>query len=140
MPGTVLTAIAIFAALSVVLASLRNGFYVLHILMVAGGSWLLRGDIPAFSIQAFYIFLLLHLPSINACAFLAYGADKRAAKKGKWRIPEKQLLALALVGGIFGSWAGQKFFRHKTKKQSFRQALWLVFVLQAMLLAGLAVR
>lgn len=139
MPGTVLTSAAILAVLCAVLP-LRNGFYVLHMLVVLGGAWLLRGEVVAFSTQAFTVFLSLHLLSINALIFMCYGVDKQAAIKKKWRVPEKQLLAMALIGGTPGAWFAQKIFRHKTKKQSYRQALWLVFVVQAMVLAALAVR
>ena len=40
-----------------------------------------------------------YLIFINLFAFCTYGIDKWKAKKGAWRIPEKTLLILALIGG-----------------------------------------
>ncbi|MBP3656467.1 MAG: DUF1294 domain-containing protein [Clostridia bacterium] len=57
---------------------------------------------------------------INAVAFLLYGADKRRARKGQWRITERTLLLSAwLLGGV-GALAGMRVFRHKTKHLAFR--------------------
>ena len=41
-----------------------------------------------------------YLIFINLFAFCTYGIDKWKAKKGAWRIPEKTLLILALIGGV----------------------------------------
>ncbi len=43
------------------------------------------------------------------------GYDKYKAKKNKWRIPEKRLYLIALIGGGVGIYIGMKKFRHKTK-------------------------
>ena len=43
--------------------------------------------------------LLAYLAAVNAITFAVYGADKRRAKKGKRRVPEKTLFLLAAVGG-----------------------------------------
>ena len=40
-----------------------------------------------------------YLIFINLFAFCTYGIDKWKAKKGAWRVPEKTLLILALIGG-----------------------------------------
>ncbi|MCQ2334625.1 MAG: DUF1294 domain-containing protein [Paludibacteraceae bacterium] len=63
--------------------------------------------------------ILLYLAVINVVAFAAYGADKYKAQHGQWRIPEKTLLGLALIGGAAGALAGMFTFRHKTKHLSF---------------------
>ena len=52
-----------------------------------------------FSHKAFLVFVVYHLICINIAVFFAYGADKRAAKRGEWRIPEAQLHALEFLGG-----------------------------------------
>lgn len=46
--------------------------------------------------------------------------DKAKAKKHKWRIPEKTLLGIAILGGGLGAFLGMKIFRHKTKHTLFR--------------------
>ena len=56
-----------------------------------------------------------YLIFINLFAFCTYGIDKWKAKKGAWRVPEKTLLILALIGGSAGAWFGMQIFRHKTK-------------------------
>lgn len=72
------------------------------------------------------IYLLL----VNLVSFLAMGWDKRRAEKNRWRIPERTLFFLALVGGSFGGYLGIWFFRHKTKHMSFTVGFPLIFVLQ----------
>lgn len=69
--------------------------------------------------------------SINFITFLVYGADKRRAKKGLWRIPEKTLLLLALVGGSMGGILGMYVFHHKTQKLKFKIGIPCIILLQA---------
>lgn len=57
---------------------------------------------------------------INLATFALMGLDKAYAKQGGWRIPEKTLLGVALLGGAVGGVAGMFFFRHKTRHWYFR--------------------
>ena len=57
---------------------------------------------------------------VNIIAFILYGLDKKYAREGRWRIPEKTLLGIAMIGGAAGAWIGMQTFRHKTKHMSFR--------------------
>ena len=70
----------------------------------------------------------LYYLCVNIIAFILYGMDKKYAREGRWRIPEKTLLGIAVIGGAAGSWMGMQAFRHKTKHLSFR-VLVPVFVL-----------
>ena len=63
---------------------------------------------------------------VNVIAFILYGLDKKYAREGRWRIPEKTLLGIALIGGAAGAWIGMQTFRHKTKHMSFRMPLFAV--------------
>ena len=63
--------------------------------------------------------LLVWLAVINLLTFIVYGADKRRARKGKWRVPEKTLFLLPLLGGSIGALLGMRVFRHKTKHWYF---------------------
>ena len=63
--------------------------------------------------------LLAYLLMINLAAFAMYGIDKRKAIKDQWRIPEKTLLLVALLGGSVGAFAGIQTFHHKTKHWQF---------------------
>lgn len=68
-----------------------------------------------FTIQNLVIYLVI----INLFTFFMMWADKRKAKKGKWRIPENTLLLFVLLGGGIGGIAGMYIFRHKTQKAKF---------------------
>lgn len=62
----------------------------------------------------------LYYLCMNIIAFILYGLDKKYAREGRWRIPEKTLLSIAMIGGAAGAWIGMQTFRHKTKHLSFR--------------------
>lgn len=68
--------------------------------------------------------------AINLAGFLAFAWDKRCARKGTWRVPEKTLLTLAAIGGSIGAIAGQRVLRHKTFKEPFRTNLLMIVVIQ----------
>ena len=76
--------------------------------------------------------LLVWLAFINLLTFIVYGADKRRARKGKWRVPEKTLFLLPLLGGSIGALLGMRVFHHKTKHWYF------VWGIPAILLAQIA--
>ncbi|MFS1489052.1 DUF1294 domain-containing protein [Vibrio splendidus] len=57
--------------------------------------------------------------------FFVYAKDKRAAINGSWRVPEKTLHILSVVGGWLGALIAQDKLRHKTQKQPFRAIYWL---------------
>ncbi|MCP1145534.1 DUF1294 domain-containing protein [Lysinibacillus endophyticus] len=55
--------------------------------------------------------------SIILCIFMYI--DKSRAKNHEWRISEKSLFTLAILGGACGGVLGMYLFRHKTKHNSF---------------------
>lgn len=63
--------------------------------------------------------IIAYLLIINLIGILIMLIDKRKAEKGSWRIPEKTLLIVALLGGSVGTMIGMYWFRHKTKKLKF---------------------
>ena len=67
--------------------------------------------------------LAVYLLAVNLAAFVLYGADKRRAKQDAWRIPEKTLFLLPLLGGSVGGILGMRMFHHKTKHWYFRYGL-----------------
>ena len=75
--------------------------------------------------------LLAWLVAWTPVAFAVYGVDKRAARRGDWRVPEMVLHGLALIGGVIGAWAGRLVFRHKTQKPVFLAVLIVASVLWA---------
>lgn len=63
--------------------------------------------------------LLLYLVVINIVTFIVFAVDKNRAKRHAWRVPERTLFLLALIGGSVGAIAGMYAFRHKTKHWYF---------------------
>ena len=80
-------------------------------------------------IHIFYIFVA-YLLIMNIVGFFFMGIDKKRAKKNQWRIPEKHLFLIAILGGSIGSIIGMKVFRHKTKHTSFQIGMPCIFILQ----------
>jgi len=83
--------------------------------------------------------LILYLAGINLVTFAMFAWDKYSAINGQWRIPEKTLLMLALVGGTPGAIIAQQRLRHRTRKQPFRSQLILIAGLHVVLVVALAI-
>ena len=71
------------------------------------------------TMQMIACILLAAYALLSVIAFCFYAADKKKAKKGAWRIPEKVLLGLGFLGGSIGALLGMKLLRHKTKHWYF---------------------
>ena len=82
--------------------------------------------------------LALWMAALSLLLFCCMGADKRRARRGLWRIPEKRLFVLALLGGAPGGLLGMAVFRHKTKHWSFLLGFWTLTLLQLAAFAWLA--
>lgn len=76
------------------------------------------------------IIALIYIAVLNFITFSVYGIDKAKAKNGKWRISEKTLILLAVIGGSVGAILGMYIFHHKTKHAKFYVGLPLILVLQ----------
>ena len=79
------------------------------------------------------------LAVLNLISFGLMAYDKRCAKAGKWRVPEKTLFVTAAIGGSIGAIAGMLVFRHKTKHWYFVYGMPGILLLQ-ILIAWIAVR
>jgi len=64
-------------------------------------------------------FVWVYLAVINIALFAIMGIDKFRAIKGEWRISEKTLFVLAILGGSIGGILGMQVFRHKTQTLLF---------------------
>jgi uncharacterized membrane protein YsdA (DUF1294 family) len=73
---------------------------------------------------------------VSLITFVAYGFDKRRAQNDGRRVPGKTLHLMALLGGWPGALLGQKVFRHKTQKFSFRIVFWLCVALHVAIVGG----
>ena len=80
--------------------------------------------------------LWFYLFSITVITFCIRGLDKYKAKKGKWRISEKTLLILSMMGGRIGAIGAIGFFRHKTVKSAF---LWRFYLIGFVWIIGILV-
>jgi uncharacterized membrane protein YsdA (DUF1294 family) len=81
----------------------------------------------------------LALLAINAWTILRFWQDKSRAIAGLRRIPEAELLGLALIGGTPGAFLARQLFRHKTRKHPFSTWLILIAVAQAGAIIGLSI-
>lgn len=79
--------------------------------------------------------LIYYLLGINAVTFALYGIDKFKSKKGWWRIPEKTLLMLTVIGGSMGALCGIRLFHHKTRHKKFYLGVPILLVIQIVLLS-----
>lgn len=68
------------------------------------------------------------------------GIDKRRAKKKQWRVKEKTLFLIAILGGSIGSILGMYTFHHKTKHKNFVFGLPIILVIQVIIGIILCVR
>ena len=75
----------------------------------------------------------IYLVVMNVLGVAVMWSDKRRARLHRWRIPEKVLFGVSLLGGSAGTWAGMYLFRHKTKHWYFVIGMPLILVCQAAL-------
>ena len=75
---------------------------------------------------------------ISLVSFIAYWLDKRRAANGGRRVSERTLHLLAFLGGWPGALIGQRQFRHKTQKVSFRIIFWLVVAVHIGIVSAVA--
>ena len=76
---------------------------------------------------------IIYFAVINIITFAVFGIDKLKAIKDKWRIPEKVLFLLSVIGGSVGALLGMYTFRHKTKKTAFRLGIPAILIVQIVL-------
>lgn len=75
----------------------------------------------------------IYLVVMNVLGVAVMWSDKRRARLHRWRIPEKVLFGVSLLGGSAGTWAGMYLFHHKTKHWYFVVGMPLILVCQAAL-------
>ena len=77
-----------------------------------------------------YKVAMIYMILINFFELYLMYADKQKAKKGLWRIPEKTLFLISILGGSLGGILGMYIFRHKTKHWKFVIGMPLILILQ----------
>lgn len=77
-------------------------------------------------------YLFYYILIINLIGVIVMYVDKQKARKNEYRIPEKTLWLVAVLGGAIGTTLGMRWFRHKTKHASFKwgfPAIALVYII-----------
>lgn len=105
---------------------------------LAYGLMLAWAALVAWAVWARYLPLwtVAALAGLNLATLWLYAADKNAARRGQWRIAEKQLHLLSVLGGWPAAWLAQQNMRHKSSKTAFRAIYWATIVLHCAALAG----
>lgn len=85
-----------------------------------------------------YVIGGIALAALNALSFGLMAYDKKCAKAGKWRVPEKVLFIAAACFGGLGGVLGMVLCRHKTKHWYFKLFFPLLLAIQVIALALLA--
>ncbi len=77
--------------------------------------------------------IVIYVLFINIITFLMYYTDKKKAVKGIWRISERALIGMAVLGGSVGAMLSMQVFRHKTKHKKFFIGVPLILTVQAVI-------
>ena len=77
---------------------------------------------------------------MNLIGYMSMWFDKRRAIKKQYRISEKTLFTIALLGGSLGSILGMNQFRHKTKHWYFKYGMPLILIMQITLASLIIVK
>jgi uncharacterized membrane protein YsdA (DUF1294 family)/cold shock CspA family protein len=99
---------------------------VLRAIVIAATSFFILGACVAMGVFPPGLFLICSAMSI--VAFVMYWYDKSASRIGRWRTRESTLHLVGLFGGWPGALVAMQVFRHKSSKQSFRNAFWVTVV------------
>ena len=71
---------------------------------------------------------------MNIVSFALMGHDKKRARQGKWRVPEKTLFLVTACFGGLGGVLGMKVFHHKTQHWYFKVFFPVLLIVQIVLL------
>lgn len=77
--------------------------------------------------------LFIYLLFLNVFSFAIMYTDKTSAIHRLWRIPEKTIFTVAIIGGSLGVYLGMKIFNHKVNKPTFYKGIPLIFIVQIVL-------
>lgn len=77
-------------------------------------------------------YLIYYIILVSAVGFWSMGEDKKRAIKKRYRLSEKTLFTIAILGGSIGSIIGMYTFRHKTKHFAFKLGMPIILILQGL--------
>lgn len=77
-----------------------------------------------------YIPFILYFVIVSLLTAIVTAADKYKAKKGSFRISEKTLFILAVLGGSLSEYVTMRLIRHKTLHKRFMIGLPVIMLIQ----------
>lgn len=86
------------------------------------------------SLTTAQIIIIVYFLIMSIVGFISMGVDKSRAKSNQWRVPEKTLFLISILGGSLGSNIGMYAFRHKTKHWYFVIFMPLILIAHAVLI------
>lgn len=86
-----------------------------------------------------YQYLSIYLLIMSLIGYISMWSDKKKAIKGKYRIPEKTLFLIAILGGSIGSILGMQKFKHKTKHWYFKYGMPLILIAQVSIIVLISI-
>ena len=84
--------------------------------------------------ENYLILFLIYLLVINFYAVVITVSDKKLAKSGARRVPEKKLFITAVLGGSLGMYITMRKIRHKTLHKRFMIGIPLIMAAQCVLI------
>ena len=76
------------------------------------------------------ILFLTYALLINLITYFTYAADKTKARQHKWRIPERTLILLVILGGSPAALLAMKHYHHKTRHLKFKLGIPIILIIQ----------
>lgn len=125
--------IVLFGLIALIPPLQKNRFFILNAVMIIGSAYFIENNYfrtSVFSFKTLLLLLVFQIIFINITTFFAYWVDKRAAQKGSWRVPEKNLHTLEFLGGWAGAFIAQKVFRHKNKKIQYQRMFKAMIIME----------
>ena len=84
-----------------------------------------------------YKIVLIYLALISLISIITTAWDKHCAKRDMWRVPEKTLIIMSILGGSVAMYVTMKTIRHKTKHPKFMVGIPVIIFLQVAAIAAL---
>lgn len=77
--------------------------------------------------------IFIYITVMSILGFALMGVDKHKAQRHKWRISERSIFVVGLLGGGLGVLLGMSLFHHKTKHLKFTLGIPLVVLVNILL-------
>lgn len=85
----------------------------------------------------YHILIIIYAVVINIIAVVITVKDKEAAKRKKWRIPEKTLFTVAALSGCITMYITMHAIHHKTKHKRFMIGIPIIFICEVLAAIGI---